>query len=385
MTRSYKLCHAKSMEEPPRFDNTPPPFGEDMPEPQFPIAPDLGSEGVPAGAQRWRTRQEASKSLNAAGHFKRRIDLEMTDESEDWAPQSKQAADEFRQLLGEPRCSEIHTLGPDQMFAKFDGVHNAFQTSFATEEDYNAFIRSLVEEAESIHDWEAIKRRRRSVLRMADGSSLTLVLPPFAPTINLSIRKHNLSTWQASDLVKNETMSQPMMDFLRACVRARVNMLIVGIPGTGKTSTLSLLTSDFEDTERIGIIEEIPEIWVAKQQVGYYTYNPSEKGLGLADILDSSLYMRFDRVIVGEVHMEGLTKMLETFMTASGMSTYHSNSVEQAVERMRIGLQLENPNMSAETAGAMIRNSVELVVVLSSVSGKQTLENPVYYVQYAHA
>ncbi len=140
---------------------------------------------------------------------------------------------------------------------------------------------------------------------------------------------------------------------------------------THNTSMINMLSHEFAPNERIAVIEEIPEIQIAQPQVVYLTYQPMQATLGLKEVLDSSLYMRFDRVIVGEVHLEGITKMLEVWMTGSdgSFSTYHSDSCERAVERMKLALQLENPNMTAETALGLIRQAVDVVVVLDRVGG----------------
>lgn len=338
-----------------------------LPEPEESIfIPDLG---LPLGSA-WMSNQNFDDTGDPIADFAKRVDVAAS-RPEEWSDASKQAADAIRAALASREVSEVHGLGPDALFVKHQGSHARVKTTFSSERDYNAFIRGLVDEAETTSTWSDLKTNYRGVLRMADGSSLTVVLPPFTPTVHFTVRKHNLLQWQAQDLIANQTMTPAMMQFLRACAAARVNILLVGQVGSGKTSVLSILTQEFGDNERIALVEEVPEIWIAKPQVASYTYQPIDPALGLREILDSSLYMRFDRVIVGEIHDRGLAKMLEVMLLSDGsMSTYHAGSVEQMVERMKIALQMENPQMTAETALSMMRNSVELVVVLGRVNGR---------------
>jgi len=287
-----------------------------------------------------------------------------------YSPESQEAIGAINAALGNDDCSEIHGHGPDQVFVKYKGKFHRMTRAFAGEHDYNRFIKQMVEEAEAVQTWDDIREHRRGVIRMADGSSLTVVMPPLATSINFSIRKHNAFSWQAQDLVANGSFTEEMMEFLRSAVRARANILVVGVMGSGKTSLLSILTKEFGSGERIGVVEEVPEIWVAKPHVGYYTYQPLIEGLGLDDMLDVSLYMRFDRIIVGEIHMQGLAKMLEAMMVGSdgSMSTYHAGTSEMCVERLKIGLQWD-AGMTEQVAAGMIRNSLDMIVVLGRQDG----------------
>lgn len=341
-------------------------------EPELPIISfDDGSEG----ASRWISRRDAARSSAAAARFadqrsSRRVDLSLGDD--DYGDESRQIISYIQTGLASPRCSEIHGNGPDQIFAKYDGSYVAINGRFSSEEDYTRWVKETVERAEAVQTWQDVTANRRSVMQMSDGSSLTVLMPPFVESVHFSVRKRTIVSWQPQDLVNNGTMTRAMMDFLRTCVRSRVNMLIVGGMGSGKTSTLSILTHEFAADERVAVVEEVPEIQVSVPQAVYAVYQPMSPGHGLAEVLDSGLYMRLNRVIVGEIHMLGVAKMLEMMMIGSdgSMSTYHANSAEQAVERMRIGLQQEHANLSAATAVDMIRNAIELIVVLENVGGR---------------
>jgi type IV secretion system protein VirB11 len=164
-----------------------------------------------------------------------------------------------------------------------------------------------------------------------------------------------------------------MLNFLQTAVAAHANILFVGAMGTGKTSLLrSLAQSAIADNEKIAVIEQVPELAIDKPLVTEFIYQPKVEGLTLHDVLDYNLYNGLSRLIVGEVHLDGLTKMLETMiMTEGSMSTYHAYSTDQAGERMKMGLQLENANVSGLTAAAFIRQAIELVVVLEKIDGQR--------------
>ena len=160
--------------------------------------------------------------------------------------------------------------------------------------------------------------------------------------------------------------------FSRAAVAAHVNILIVGQIGSGKTTLLRALASGFGDDEKIAVVEQVPELNIRKPFADEYIYQPTVEGLDLAAVLDDQLYNGVDRLVVGEVHLQGITKMLEVMIVTEGsMSTYHAFSTEQAGERMKLALQLENSNVSATTALAFIRQAIELIVVLERVDGQR--------------
>lgn len=366
---------------PPLFDGaggeSPDPFAGPLPTserrtgaglaPEIPIV-DFDDSEI---ASRWVSRRDAARSSQAAAVMSgRRVDL-VLDDDETYEPASQEAIHHLTTGLASPRCTELHANGPDEIYAKYDGRYAAINCRFASVEEYNRYVQGLVTAAEATQSWADVVKARQAVLQMADGSSITLVMPPITKHIEFSIRKRTVVSWTPQDLIDNGTMSKPMMDFLRACVRARVNLLIVGPMGSGKTSTLSILTHEFGAGERVAVVEEVPEIQVNIPQVSYHLFDPDDPALDLAAVLDKSLYRRFMRVIVGEIHWTGLSNMLRTMTIGSdgSMSTYHADSVERAIRRMIVDLQTEHPNMSAETAAGRVRDAIELVVVLDQQQG----------------
>lgn len=278
--------------------------------------------------------------------------------------------------LRDPSCTQIDGYGPGRFSAQINGRNMMLQgSSFASGEEYSHWVRAIVEGAGSLTNWDRLQDEKMGVLELADGSRLTVFLPPIAaPWPTFSLRKHTAAKWKATELEQKGTMDERMSLFLQACVAARVNILFVGGMGAGKSTLMRSLIQGVGDDERLSIIEQVPELSIDKPLVNEYLYQPTIEGMRLGDVLDFNLYNGIDRLIVGEIHLQGITKMLETMILTEGsMSTYHAYSTEQAGERMKLALQIENPNISAQTAAAFIRQALELVVVVQNLQGQRRI------------
>lgn len=343
-------------------------FGDDpeeaLPEPP-PVVPSspqrssLFESFAPPGAEAWRTTHDE--------------DGNEREPEEEWSEEAKELLQIIDKALGTDRVTEIHGYGPNKFGLKLDGKNVLLVGKrFRDLAEYIRFMRFIVDIAQGATAWRDIERHRMGVLSMRSGERLTIFLPTASPWPTMSIRKHTSQNWSPMDFVDKGTMTKEMMLFLQTCVAAKVNMLIVGLMGSGKTSLLRALAQEnFGDNERIAVVEQVPELHLTKPLAIQYLYQPTVEGLGLHDILDHMLYNSIQRLLVGEVHLDGLTKMLEVMILSEGsMSTYHAMSVDQAGARMTVGLQQENANMTADTAVSYIRQAVELVVVLDIVDGE---------------
>lgn len=292
-----------------------------------------------------------------------------------YSPRSQHCIEVIKQGLASPACSELHGYGPGRLSAKVNGANALLHgVAFETEGEYLRWLRDLVESSNATTRWRDVEQARMGVLTLRDGARLAIFLPPTSPWPTFSIRKHTAATWRPHAYVDNGTMDERMLLFLQACVAARVNMLIVGAMGSGKTSLLRSLAQSFGDNERVGVFEQVPELGIAKPLTTQYIYQQTVDGLGLSDLLEFNLYNSLDRLIVGEAHFEGITRMLQAMIVQEGsLATYHAWSAEHAGERMKIALQVENPNMTPETASAFIRQAIEVVVVLEQLDGQHRL------------
>jgi type IV secretory pathway ATPase VirB11/archaellum biosynthesis ATPase len=315
----------------------------------------------PAGADQWSSATDRARARPAERPY-------------EYAEQSKRIIEAIEAGLREPACSQIDSYGPGKVSAQVHGEQRLMEgMMFASVDDYLYWLKNLVDSSHDVTTWAKIEDERMGVLTMDNGERLTIFLPPVAkPYPTFSIRKHVAANWQPINFVERGTLTETMLRFLQACVAARVNILLVGQMGSGKTTLLRALSQGFGDNEKIAVVEQVPELKIRKPLAVQYVYQPTVEGLGLSEVLDFSLYNGIDRLIVGEVHLQGITKMLETMIITEGsMSTYHAFSTEQAAERMKLALQIENGNVSAQTAISFVKQAVELVVVLEKVEGQR--------------
>jgi pilus assembly protein CpaF len=156
--------------------------------------------------------------------------------------------------------------------------------------------------------------------RLPDGSRVNAVIPPLSidgPA--LTIRKFSADPYQADDLISFGTLTRQVVDLLDACVRGRLNMLVSGGTGAGKTTTLNVLSSFLPDDERIITIEDAAELRLQQPHVVRLEYRPPNiegKGeVSIRDLVRNSLRMRPDRIIVGEVRGGEALDMMQAMYT----------------------------------------------------------------------
>jgi type IV secretory pathway ATPase VirB11/archaellum biosynthesis ATPase len=315
------------------------------------------------GAPKWLTRKDEIRRS-------REVEMKLSD-VDHWHPASEHAAKLLTHWLADKKVSEIRGNGMDKFFMVREGATMQIDAAFNAVEEYNEFLRNWIDIAETPRTWSDLVSERSAVVKMHDGSSLTLIFPPMARTggkgAQFVVRKHNMASTPLEAYGHSGTFSPQMFEYLKACVRASANILIVGPMGSGKTSLMSALTEMFSPDQRVLLAEEVPEIAVRQPDVAYLQYHPDEPFMSLNHALDKALYMRADRVIVGEMHKEGLTLTLEAFMrgTEGGMFTYHAGTIDQALDRLSVGLLMENENMQLRTTTMMVQQAVDVIVVLA--------------------
>jgi Flp pilus assembly CpaF family ATPase len=291
-----------------------------------------------------------------------------------WSPQGRLVVASVNEGLSDPECTEIHCYGAGQLSARVKSGNELMHgLKFVSNDELMRFIEMLVVESAGEAGWRSLRTKGKDVFQMRDGSRLSVILPPTSSVPVFSIRKHTAKAWQPQELVSNGTLDQRMLDFLLACVAARVNILIVGEAGSGKTTLLRILSNAMGDNERIGVVEhgQAQELQLSKQLAMEFSYREHVEGETLTDILDVLLYFSLQRLIIGEIHFKGLGRALEMMRLCPGsLSTYHATSAEQAGERMRDALQVDYNNMNPEAAASILRSVVELVVVIEEIDGE---------------
>lgn len=205
--------------------------------------------------------------------------------------------------------------------------------------------------------------------RLPDGSRVNAVVPPLAidgPA--LTIRKFAADPYQADDLVEFGTMSSSVSKFLEACVRGRINVLVAGGTGAGKTTTLNVISSFIPDDERILTIEDAAELKLQQPHVVRLESRPPNiEGVGqvtIRDLVRNALRMRPDRIVVGEVRGAEALDMLQAMNTGhdGSISTIHCNSPRDALSRLETITMMAGMELSNKAIREQIASAIQLIV-----------------------
>jgi pilus assembly protein CpaF len=211
--------------------------------------------------------------------------------------------------------------------------------------------------------------------RLPDGSRVNAIIRPLAvdgPC--LSIRRFGRERLGAEDLVNNHTLQRPMLELLRGCVKARLNALISGGTGAGKTTFLNVLSSFISNRERIVTIEDAAELQLNQEHVvRLETRPPNIEGKGAIQqrqLVINSLRMRPDRIIVGEVRGEEALDMLQAMNTGhdGSLTTIHANSPRDALSRLETMVAMSNLNIPEFAIRRQIASALDVVIQVSRLS-----------------
>jgi pilus assembly protein CpaF len=211
--------------------------------------------------------------------------------------------------------------------------------------------------------------------RLQDGSRVNAIIPPLAvdgPI--LSIRRFPTERLKAEDLVTLKALTQPMLDFLAHCVRARLNCLISGGTGAGKTTLLNVLSGFISDRERIVTIEDAAELQLRQEHVARLeTRPPNVEGKGAVrqrQLVINALRMRPDRIVVGEVRGDEALDMLQAMNTGhdGSLTTVHANAPRDALSRIETMIAMGATSMPEKALRQQIAAAIQIVVQQSRMS-----------------
>ncbi len=211
--------------------------------------------------------------------------------------------------------------------------------------------------------------------RLQDGSRVNAIIPPLAlDGACLSIRRFGRDPITARNMLDNKTLTEPMLEMLSAMVKGRLNLLISGGTGAGKTTVLNVLSGYIPNTERIVTIEDAAELQLKQEHiVRLETRPPNIEGKGsvrMRQLVINSLRMRPDRIVVGEVRGEEAFDMLQAMNTGheGSLTTVHANSPRDALSRVENMVSMANLNIPERAIRQQIANAVHAVVQVARLS-----------------
>jgi pilus assembly protein CpaF len=211
--------------------------------------------------------------------------------------------------------------------------------------------------------------------RLQDGSRVNAIIPPLAlDGACLSIRRFGRDPITARNMLENKTLTDPMLEMLAAMVKGRLNLIISGGTGAGKTTVLNVLSGYIPNSERIVTIEDAAELQLKQEHVvRLETRPPNIEGKGsvrMRQLVINSLRMRPDRIVVGEVRGEEAFDMLQAMNTGheGSLTTVHANSPRDALSRIENMVSMANLNIPERAIRHQIANAVHAVVQVARLS-----------------
>jgi len=271
-------------------------------------------------------------------------------------------------LLKDETVNDILVNGPQQIFVERDGRLELTDITFKDEKHLLRIIDKIV---------SAVGRRVDESnpyvdARLADGSRFNAMVPPIAVDGSLvSIRKFKKDKLGIEELVNFGAFTEEMAAYLQAAVSTRLNVIVSGGTGSGKTTTLNALSGFIDDAERILTIEDTAELQLQQTHVGRMESRPPNvEGKGAVsqrDCLKNALRMRPDRIIVGETRGEEVIDMLQAMNTGhdGSMTTIHANSSRDAVSRLENMIAMAGIEMPIKAMRSQISSAVNLIVQAS--------------------
>jgi pilus assembly protein CpaF len=271
-------------------------------------------------------------------------------------------------LLQDDTVNDILVNGPQQIFVERSGKLQLTDITFKDERHLLRIIDKIV---------SAVGRRVDESnpycdARLADGSRFNCMVPPIAVDGSLvSIRKFKKDKLGVDDLVRFGAFTEEMAAYLQAAVATRLNVIVSGGTGSGKTTTLNALSSFIDNSERILTIEDTAELQLQQVHVGRMESRPANvEGKGAVtqrDCLRNALRMRPDRIIVGETRGEEVIDMLQAMNTGhdGSMTTIHANSARDGISRLENMIAMAGIEMPIKAVRSQIASAVNLIVQAS--------------------
>ena len=268
-------------------------------------------------------------------------------------------------FLDDEKVTEVMVNGPTQVYVERQGKITLTEKIF---HDNNHVLR-IIEKIVAPLGRRIDESTPMVDARLPDGSRVNAIIPPLSlvgPTI--TIRKFSREPFTVDDLIAFNTMTQQMADFVEACVKARMNIIVSGGTGSGKTTTLNVLSSFIPESDRIVTIEDAAELQLNQDHVvSLESRPPNIEGKGqvtIRDLVKNSLRMRPDRIVVGECRSGEALDMLQAMNTGhdGSLTTGHANSPRDIISRLETMVLMAGIDLPVRAIREQIASALNLIV-----------------------
>ncbi len=271
-------------------------------------------------------------------------------------------------VLNDDTVSEVMVNGPDQVFVEQNGKLTKTDVKFIDEDHLLRIIEKICAQVGRI-----VNEKAPMVdARLPDGSRVNAIIPPLAiDGPFLTIRKFSKDPFQVDDLIRFGTLNAASARFLQACIVGRLNVIVSGGTGTGKTTTLNVLSSFIPDDERICTVEDAKELQLHQEHVLCLEARPpdlnGEGAITIRDLVKNTLRMRPDRLVVGECRGGEALDMLQAMNTGhdGSITTVHSNGPRDTLARLETLVLMAGFDLPVRAIREQISSAVDLIVHLT--------------------
>jgi len=274
-------------------------------------------------------------------------------------------------LILDPAITEIMVNAPDQVFYEKEGRLYLSSVRFR---DLGHIMR-IVERIVAPLGRRVDEASPMVDARLPDGSRVNVIIPPVAPkSPTVTIRKFQADKMTIEDLIAVGSMTRELAEFFRACVQVRMNIIVSGGTGTGKTTMLNALSSFIPDTERIVTIEDPTELRLQQGHVVSLEARPASlEGKGEVtqrDLVRNALRMRPDRIVVGEVRGAEAFDMMQAMNTGheGSLGTVHANSPRDAMARIENMILMAGLDLPMRAIREQIASAIHVIVQIARLS-----------------
>lgn len=327
----------------------------------------LGTEVTPTEKERLRRKVEKLATRTFRTSWRRRLSPAQRDQVVNALVDQRLGLGPLEPLLNDPSVSEIMVNGPSEIFVERQGRLERTGLRFRDREE----LMTVIEKALASVGRRVSEAEPYVDARLADGSRMNVAIEPVAlegPCV--TIRKFFRELLSVDQLIRLGSISAQATEFLKQCVRGRLNLIISGPAASGKTTLMNALAMAIPPDERIVVVEETAELQLPQHHLTRLETKPaSVEGraeVTIRHLLRNALHMRPDRILLGEVRGEEALDMLQAMTTGhdGSMTTLHANAPLDVLDRIATWALMSRLDLSSEAVERQVRSAIDLIVHL---------------------